>query len=63
MVWTAFSGAGKSVFAFIEGRQNAISYFQTLEDYMLSYVYYFQGESFIFQQDGSSIHTANVTKQ
>ena len=63
MVWAAFSGAGKSALAFIEGRQNAISYCQTLEEYMLPYTYCFHGESFIFQQDGASIHTANVTKQ
>jgi len=63
MVWAAFSGAGKSAIAFIEGRKDALGYCNTLENYMLPFVYCFHGENFAFQQDGVSIHTANLTKE
>jgi len=63
MVWAAFSGAGKWTIAFIEGRQDALGYHNTLENYMMPFVYCFHGEKFTFQQDGASIHTANVTKE
>lgn len=62
MVWGAFSGSGCSTLAFIEGRQNAEAYCETLHEYLLSFAYAHHDEDFRFQHDGASIHTAHLTR-
>ena len=63
MVWGAFSSAGVSELAVLDGRQDADAYIGTLGDYLMPFGHAIYGNTFIFMQDGASIHTAKVTKE
>jgi len=63
MVWGAFSAAGKSKLAFLDGNQNSDDYQKTLESYLLPSVEAKHAEHWIFQQDGASIHTSKASRK
>ncbi|KAF0710610.1 hypothetical protein As57867_005489, partial [Aphanomyces stellatus] len=58
MVWGAFSSAGLSELAFLEGTQNAEKYIDTLGNYLFPFGHANYGPTFTFMQDGASIHRA-----
>ncbi|KAJ0406372.1 hypothetical protein P43SY_006980 [Pythium insidiosum] len=66
MVWAAISSHGKSQIHFLEGRQSARSYIGTLEAALLPFSAAMRQQlgdrDPVFQQDGASIHTAQVVK-
>lgn len=62
MVWGAFSAAGKSVLAVLEGRQDNVRYQRTLEQFLLPFARANHPAGYVFQQDNASIHTASGTK-
>lgn len=63
-----FNGVGgfcwgqKCELAILEGRQTALKYIQTLERFLLPFVDQELGPSWVFQQDGTSIHREHVVK-
>lgn len=59
MVWAAFSFKGKTPIAFLEGRQNAISYQTILQQYLLPHGRRLGGPQWVFQQDNAPIHSAS----
>ncbi|KAG1705289.1 hypothetical protein DVH05_028532 [Phytophthora capsici] len=61
-VWGAFSSKGTSELAFLEGKQNAEKYIDTLGDYLFPFAHLYHGLDFEFQHDNASIHTARVAK-
>ncbi|OWZ20081.1 Transposase, partial [Phytophthora megakarya] len=61
-VWGAFSSKGKSDLAFLQGKQNAEKYIDTLGDYLFPFAHLYHGLEFQFQHDNASIHTAKVAK-
>ena len=63
MVWGAFAWSGTSQLAFLEGRQDAEAYINTLSDYMLPFAHERFGTAFVFQHDNASIHRAHVVDQ
>ena len=62
MVWGAIYAGGKSELAVLEGKQNAVSYIQTLGGFLLPILSTNSQTSMIFQQDNAAIHTAHLTK-
>ncbi|KAF0772059.1 hypothetical protein AaE_002360, partial [Aphanomyces astaci] len=62
MVWGAFSSAGTSQLAFLEGNQNSEDYVDTLGNFLFPFAHEHYGEEFVFMQDGASIHTSKYTK-
>ncbi|CDF38907.1 Transposase [Chondrus crispus] len=63
MVWGAFSGTKKCELSVLNGKQDAIKYIDTLESYLLPFVDQEMGPSWVFMQDGASIHRARRTFQ
>ncbi|CDF38062.1 unnamed protein product [Chondrus crispus] len=61
MVWGAFSGTKKFALAVLNGKQDANKYIDTLESYLLPFVDQEMGPSWMFIQDGASIHRAKRT--
>lgn len=45
-VWGAFSVKGKSELAFLEGKQNAEKYIDTLGDYLFPFAHLYHGLDF-----------------
>lgn len=66
MVWAGVCLNGKTKIAFLEGKQTAVKYTQTLSDYLCPFLQELQDDHGlrdpIFQQDGASIHTAKATQ-
>ena len=58
---TIYAG-GKSKLAVLEGKQNAVSYIETLGGFLLPILLTNSLTSMIFQQDNAAIHTAHFTK-
>ncbi|KAF0747310.1 hypothetical protein AaE_007770 [Aphanomyces astaci] len=63
MVWGAFSSAGLSELAFLEGNQNADKYIWTLQDYLFPFAHDAYSDDILFQQDTASIHRAKATME
>ena len=61
MVWAAFGRFGKTAIVRINGRQNALSYQDTLAEHLLPSGPLIADRPWIFQQDNASIHVANST--
>ncbi|KAF0710590.1 hypothetical protein AaE_012460 [Aphanomyces astaci] len=61
MVWGAFSGAGLSELAFLEGTQNSDKYVETISNFMLPFGHQHYGENMVFMQDGASIHRSKMS--
>lgn len=61
MVWGAFSGAGLSDLAFLDGKQDSGKYINTLGDYLFPFAHMHYGPEFVFMQDNASIHRSKVT--
>jgi len=62
MVWGAFCESGFSKLAFLSGNQDAVKYTRTLNDYLLPFAREKFSETWLFQQDNASIHTAHITR-
>ena len=63
MVWGCISKCGFHDLALLEGGVNAEVYTTTLTNHLLPVTRdYFQGQEFVFQQDGATIHTAHATR-
>jgi hypothetical protein len=63
MVWGCISKFGFHDMVLLEDTVNADGYIQVLTEYLLPVVQrYFQRRRCVFQQDGASIHTAQVVK-
>ena len=63
MVWGAFAGRKKCELAVLNGKQNALIYKQTSEDYLLPFADQELGEIWVFQQNGASIHRAYAVQE
>ena len=61
MIWTAFGFHGKVNIAFYSVRVNALTYQDLLEENLLPVAEAIGGPFWMFQQDNTSIHTANST--
>lgn len=64
-VWGCYSSAGVGVLTELEGRLNAASYVNILEESLLPFAYAEHGtepEDFYFQHDGAPAHRAQVTR-
>ena len=61
MIWAAFSSAGRSQIAFLDGRQDSAAYINTLQRYLLPFANECHEEGSLFQQDNASIHRSQVT--
>ena len=62
MIWTAFSGSGKSELGVLEGHLIAQTYIKVLETNLLPLIQHNQSNGILFQQDNCPLHTA-ATKQ
>ena len=62
MIWAAIGWRGKSEICFLEGKQNAARYQQTLHDTLLPCGGRIGGGNWIFMQDNASIHRAHTTR-
>lgn len=63
MIWGCMSSKGVGKYEFIDGTVNAEKYQDILSRNLIPIAEeYFEKESFIFQQDGASSHTAKTTK-
>lgn len=65
-LWGAFSAQGVSDLCVINGRLNATSYVNILENYLIPFAYLNHGTTandFTFMHDGATCHTANITRQ
>jgi len=62
MVWGSISFNGVHDLALIEGSLNSEGYIDILKEYMLPVrTEYFRGKTFVFQQDGATVHTSHLT--
>ena len=62
-VWGAFSAKRTSELAFLEGKQNAEKYIDTLGNYFFPFAHLKHGLDIEFQQNNASIHTAKIAKE
>nr|CCA27267.1 Transposable element Tc3 transposase putative [Albugo laibachii Nc14] len=66
LVWAGVCQNGKTKIAFLEGKQTAVKYTQTILNYLCLFLQELQDNHGIrepiFQQDGASIHTAKSTQ-
>lgn len=63
MVWAAFGDRGKTPITFLEGRQTATLYQNTLNSHLLPYGHRIGGRQWVFQQDNAPIHSAGTTRE
>ena len=63
MVWGAFTGREKCELAIFEGQQTAVKYIETLEGYLLPFADQELGPSWVFRQDGASIHRVHIVRE
>lgn len=61
MIWGAFSGAGTSHLRFLEGRQDAQAYMQTLSSHLLPFLLVKHPAGATFQHDNAPCHSARAT--
>lgn len=59
----AFSSAEKFDLAILEGRHNAQSYTNALQNYLLPFAEENLGVNWMFQQDLTSVNTATIVKK
>ena len=64
MLWGCMTYHGVGDAAWVPGKINSNDYLEVLHDYVLASRDYYNmdPESFIFQQDNSSVHTARIIK-
>lgn len=57
IVWAGISRTGNTVFAFLDGKQRAIEYANTLKNYLVP------PNGYAFKQDNAAIYTARYTQE
>jgi hypothetical protein len=64
MVWASISTYGFHDMVQLEDRVDAARYIEVIKEYLRPNIHqYFNRKPFMFQQDGTSIHTAHVVTQ